>query len=39
MKIIKIRSDHGGEFANEPFKTFCEKYQIVHEFSSPITPQ
>jgi len=39
MKILKIRSDRGGEFENEPFETFCEKHGIVHEFSSPITPQ
>jgi len=39
MKILKVRSDHGGEFENESFKTFCEKHGIVHEFSSPKTPQ
>jgi len=39
MKILKIRSDHGGEFENEPFEIFCEKHGIVHEFSSPRTPQ
>jgi len=33
MKILKVRSDHGGEFENEPFETFCEKHGIVHEFS------
>jgi len=39
MKILKVRSDHGGEFENEPFEIFCEKHGIVHEFSSPRTPQ
>jgi len=39
MKILKVRSDHGGEFENEPFETFCVKHGIVHEFSSPRTPQ
>jgi len=39
MKILKIRSDHGGKFENEPFESFCEKHGIVHEFSSPKTPQ
>jgi len=39
MNILKVRSDHGGEFENEPFKMFCEKYGIVHEFLSPRTPQ
>jgi len=39
MKILKIRSDHGGEFENEPFETYCEKHGIVHEFFSLRTPQ
>jgi len=39
MNILKVRSDHGGEFENELFETFCEKHGIVHEFSSPRTPQ
>jgi len=38
-KILKIRSDHGCEFENEPFEAFCEKHGIIHEFSSPRTPQ
>ena len=38
-KILKVRSDHGGEFENEPFEAFCEKHGIFHEFSSPRTPQ
>jgi len=25
LKILKVISDHGGEFENEPFETFCEK--------------
>jgi len=33
MKILKVRSDHGGEFENEPFESFCEKHGIFHEFS------
>jgi len=39
MKILKVRSDHGGEFENEPFETFCEKHGMIHEFSSPRNPQ
>ena len=39
MMILKVRSDHGGEFENETFETFCEKHGIIHEFSSPRTPQ
>ena len=37
--IIAIRSDHGEEFQNEKFSTFCEKLGIFHNFSAPITPQ
>src|SRR5436189_4841333 len=33
--IITIRSDHGGEFENELFKTFCEENGITHNFSFP----
>jgi transposase InsO family protein len=36
---LKVRSDHGGEFENEPFEKFCEEHGILHEFSSPRTPQ
>jgi len=39
LKILKVRSDHGGEFENETFEIFCEKHGIIHEFSSPRTPQ
>jgi len=39
LKILKVRSDHGGEFENEPFEIFCEKHGIIHEFSSPRTAQ
>jgi len=39
MKILKVRSDHGGKFENEPFEAFCEKHGIIHELSSPRTPQ
>jgi len=39
LKILKVRSDHGGEFENEPFEIFCEKHGVIHEFSSPRTPQ
>ena len=39
MKILKVRSDHGGEFENELFELFCEKHGIIHEFSSARTPQ
>ena len=36
--IIRIRSDHGGEFENLEFKTFCNTHGIRHEFSFPQAP-
>jgi len=27
--IFKIRSDHGGEFENEPFKKLCKTHGIL----------
>jgi len=30
MKILRVRSDHGGEFENESFETFCTKHGIVN---------
>ena len=30
LKILKVRSDHGREFENEPFELFCEKHGIIH---------
>ena len=37
--IVKIRSDHGKDFKNEIFESFCEKNGIKKEFSMPKTPQ
>ena len=37
--IVKIRSDHGKEFENARFESFCEKNGIKKEFSAPKTPQ
>ena len=39
LKIISIRSDHGGEFENNEFEIFCDEYGIEHNFSAPRTPQ
>jgi len=36
--IGAIRSDHGGEFQNEKFISFCNKLGISHNFSAPRTP-
>ncbi|CAJ2662740.1 unnamed protein product [Trifolium pratense] len=37
--VLRIRSDHGKEFENSRFSDFCASEGIIHEFSSPITPQ
>ena len=37
--IVKIRSDHGKEFENARFESFCEKNGIKKDFSAPKTPQ
>ena len=37
--IVKIRSDHGKEFENARFESFCAKNGIKREFSTPKTPQ
>lgn len=39
MRNVSIRSDHGCEFQNEDFESFCEKNGINHNFSAPRTPQ
>jgi len=36
--ICAIRSDHGGEFQNEKFSSFCKKVGIFHNISAPRTP-
>ena len=37
--IKRIRSDHGREFENASFETYCNSVGISHEFSAPRTPQ
>ena len=37
-KIKRIRSDNGGEFINQGFKTLLRKHGIRHETSSPYSP-
>ncbi|KAH9734288.1 Integrase catalytic domain-containing protein [Citrus sinensis] len=37
--IACIRSDHGGEFENHAFETFCNDFGIEYQFSLPRTPQ
>ena len=38
-KIVKVRSDHGGEFENRYFEDFFDSHGISHDFSCPRTPQ
>eukprot|EP00833_Pecoramyces_ruminatium_P010680 jgi/Orpsp1_1/1184712/evm.model.c7180000090672.1 len=39
-KPIKyIRTDNGTEFSNNRFEEFCNRNGIIHEFSTPRTPQ
>ena len=39
LKIISIRSDHGGEFENKDFEMFCDEHGIEYNFYAPRTPQ
>ncbi|XP_022860417.1 uncharacterized protein LOC111380966 [Olea europaea var. sylvestris] len=39
LKVSRMHSDHGKEFENFNLKSFCMDEGILHEFSSPITPQ
>jgi hypothetical protein len=38
LKMLKMRNDYGGGFQNDPIELFCQKHGILHEFSSPRTP-
>ncbi|XP_022843199.1 uncharacterized protein LOC111366733 [Olea europaea var. sylvestris] len=39
LKVSRMRSDHGKEFENFNLESFYMDEGILHEFSSPITPQ
>ena len=39
LHFFSIRSDHGNEFENAEFRSFCEKNGIFHNFSSTRTPR
>ncbi|XP_075475725.1 uncharacterized protein LOC142510376 [Primulina tabacum] len=39
LKVRRIRTDHGKEFENSSFSSFCDRKGISHEFSAPKTPQ
>src|SRR6266481_3898131 len=37
-KLKRFRSDGGGEYINEPFKTFCAEAGIIMEQTAPYSP-
>ena len=39
VSLRSIRTDHGTEFENHDFASFCDEYGINHNFSAPYTPQ
>src|ERR1044072_9790322 len=39
FRIVKVRSDHGGEFENKDFEKLFNENDISHDFSCPRTPQ
>ncbi|XP_073019407.1 uncharacterized protein [Primulina eburnea] len=39
LKVRRIRTDHGKEFENSSFSSFCDRKGISHQFSAPKTPQ
>ena len=39
LPIVLIKRDHGKEFDQLGFDSFCEKYGITHNVSAPRTPQ
>ena len=39
FRIVKVKSDHGGEFENKKLEFFFNENGISHDFSCPRTPQ
>ena len=39
VSLSYVRSDHGGEFENHGFESFCNEHGYDHNFSAPRTPQ
>ena len=39
LKIVKVRSDHGGKFENKNFEKLFDENGIFNDFSCPKTPQ
>ena len=38
-KIKRLRSDRGGEYFPKIFDEFCEEHDIIHETTSPYSPE
>ena len=38
LTLVNVRSDHGGEFENHGFGSFCDEYGYGHNFSASWTP-
>ena len=39
LRIVKVRSDHGGEFENKLFENLFDENGISHDLYRPRTPQ
>ena len=39
LTLINVRSDHGGEFENHDFESFCYEHGYGHNFFAPRSPQ
>ena len=38
-KIVRVQSDHSGEFENKEFEKLFDSNGIIHDFSCPRTPK
>ena len=38
-KIKRLRTDRGGEYESNSFKSFCEEYRIIHETTPHYSPE
>ena len=37
--VKKVRTDNGGEYTGREFEDVCSKLRIIHEITSPYTPE
>ena len=38
-EVRKVRTDNGGEYVRKEFKKICNDFRIIHETTSPHTPE